>query len=76
MQAPKKILVVGEANTGKTAIIRAFLEHQEQSKDLKIRQTELSNCMASTNADTQNNLSNSNNQSMDFNSIKAQLLNI
>lgn len=69
MQAPKKILVVGEANTGKTAIIRAFLEHQEQSKDLKIRQTELSNCMASTNADTQNNLSNSNNQSMDFNSI-------
>ena len=27
MQAPKKILIVGEANTGKTALIRAFLEH-------------------------------------------------
>ena len=29
-EAPKKILIVGESQTGKTALIRAFLEYDMQ----------------------------------------------
>jgi GTPase SAR1 family protein len=39
MQAPKKLLIVGEANTGKTALIKAFLQYEEQhSNAVKMNQ--------------------------------------
>lgn len=67
-EAPKKILIVGENRTGKTSLIRAFLEYDAESLKTPVHALE-SQVSQSTMAAT---MKNNNNSSSDNRSIEHQ----